>query len=109
MQINDFAKQVHANNVEKGWWEEGVETRNKYEMIALVHTELSEAVEELRKGKPAYYEENGKPEGWGIELADAVIRIFDILEANRVDADYLLYIKHKYNQTRPYRHGGKLA
>ncbi len=48
-----------------------------------------------------------KPEGLAIELADAVIRIADLAEALGVDLGEAIIAKHRYNQTRPARHGGK--
>jgi hypothetical protein len=78
--------------------------------IALVHSELSEAVEEIRNGNPEiYWSPEGKPEGVGIELADAVIRILDLAGALGYNLEHCMSIKHDYNTTRPHRHGGKLA
>ena len=49
-------------------------------LISLIHSELSEALEEYRCNHGnVWYGEDGKPEGIAIELLDAVIRIFDFL------------------------------
>jgi NTP pyrophosphatase (non-canonical NTP hydrolase) len=79
-------------------------------MIALVHSELSEALEEHRKGHKAsetYYREDGKPEGIPSELADVVIRLLDICGYLNIDLEAALIEKMTYNEKRPYRHGGK--
>lgn len=106
MSINELAKDIHKNAVEHGWWEK---ERPLGEVIALIHTELSEAFEEYRDGKPMVYKEGEKPEGIAVELIDAVIRIFDYLAHEKVDIEGLLIAKHEYNKKRPYRHGGKKA
>lgn len=69
--------EIHENAQKHGWWEED---RQYGEIIALIHSELSEALEEHRDSKPLVYDgENGKPEGCAVELIDAVIRILDYL------------------------------
>ena len=105
--INDFAKEVHANAVEHGWWDDG--ERPLPEVIALCHSELSEALEAYRNDEPMCWNNNGKPDGVATELCDCIIRIVDYLASEGIDIDYVLKKKHEYNKTRPYRHGGKKA
>ena len=82
--------------------------------MALVHSEISEALEVYRDlGKEGlsknWNEENGKPEGFTVELADAIIRIADMCGAYGLDLEESLTKKMEYNKSRPYRHGGKKA
>lgn len=126
--LNNMAKAIHENAVAHGWWDE---PRTFPEIIALVHSELSEALEEYRDGKPPVYyvvdtqQSDGavipeirtdyhdgnyhgkKPEGMAVELADAIIRILDYCGHEGIDIDAIVREKHEYNLTRPYRHGGK--
>ena len=199
MDLNKFSKEVHANAVAHGWWET---ERDPAEIIALIHSEWSEALEEYRAGRPmlwhecmdegqatedrpvvceqctdCYYygkkcEHRGeKPEGIAVELIDGCIRILDFaahekvslefreieplqptlpiliadlhyytsfalnaieksgkiiapsyisvwlgaavyeafryIRAQWLDPEKIMLEKHKYNKTRPYRHGGK--
>ncbi len=48
-----------------------------------------------------------KPEGYGIEAADVVIRIMDSLEEQNISLGHMIRLKNMYNETRSYRHGGK--
>lgn len=187
--INKLRDEIHQNAKEHGWWEE---ERSFGEIIALCHSELSEALEEHRNGKTATeiytkckmdaikkvgYGGCGvckncpvnKPEGIPIELADTIIRILDYCGKAQIDINSLverrlpsneyksfaefitvchyclsrsfyqdinfgdgndwlattistiqcycgkegidieeaIRIKHEYNKTRPYKHGGK--
>lgn len=102
--LNTFAKEVHNNAVEHGWWEDD---RGFGEVIALCHSELSEALEEYRNGKSFVYIQDGKPEGIAVELADCIIRILDYCGKNDIDIEGILSDKHEYNKSRPYKHGGK--
>lgn len=104
--INNLLQSVHKNAKEHGWWEE---ERSFGDIIALCHSELSEALEEHRNGHaPTEIYYNGeKPEGIPIELADVVIRIMDYCGHAGIDLQSALLMKMKYNESRPYRHGGK--
>lgn len=123
--INTLQREVHRTAVEHGWWEAG--ERNMGEMIALMHSELSEALEAYRDSEPVlhykyagmaparYIEEPevdgvlGKPCGIASEFADTIIRIADTCEKLGIPLAEALVRKAQYNETRPYRHGGKLA
>ena len=191
LDFEQFAKEVHQNAVDHGWWEE---ERPVYEVMALIHSEWSEALEEYRAGRPMVWHKcayNGgmcetqdvhnneggcvgctiamcKPEGIAVELLDGCIRILDFLahhgfsgykqkisdgydsfrnwpvevpeivdllhdkvshpdeeydeklpyaigavfgflEKNDLDPVALMFEKHEYNKTRPYKHGGKVC
>ena len=123
--INELAKAAHANQVNKGFVEPGT-IRNFGECIALVHSELSEALEGMREGQiePNAGEKImitkdlavGNAESYqkfkktpGFELADAVIRILGMVEEHGIE-DFEWYIRTKmaYNTTREYKHGKQL-
>lgn len=102
--INKLAKDIHENAVAHGWWESD---RGLAEIIALCHSELSESLEAYRNGEELVWDNDGKPDGIAVELIDCVIRIFDYLAKEKVDIEQIMRIKHEYNKTRPYKHGGK--
>lgn len=107
--ISEWQHAVYLNEVAKGFTFVG-EEQNVGEKIALITSELSEALEEERAGKPVLYYDPAhpdKPEGVGVEMADAVIRILGFCEHRDINLEALIELKHEYNKTRPHRHGGK--
>lgn len=115
MNLNEFAREVHANARAHGWWDE---ERDPAEIIALIHSEWSEALEEYRAGRPmvwhkcvapigigsccenggricdrasCYFDKNcmdSKPEGIAVELIDGCIRILDFAAHEKVSLEF---------------------
>ena len=109
--MKELFKAIHQNAVDHGWWNMiDISRQEILSKIALCHAELSEAVEEVRKGEDfyGYREDDGKPEGMVVELADTVIRIADLCEALGLDLEEAILKKHEFNKTRPYKHGKKI-
>jgi len=109
--IDTLVAEAHTTALDKGWWEgfEDAEQRVP-EALAAIHSEVSEAFEAYRRDETSYRERaDGKPEGFGVELADAIVRIADLAGALGVDLTFCLRRKLAYNKTRKHRHGGKRA
>jgi NTP pyrophosphatase (non-canonical NTP hydrolase) len=124
--LADMTAEVREVNTAKGW-RSGDNTFGDY--IALLHSELSEALEAYRDhrltdatkaatfvrddGGVIARDESGepiltaKPEGVGSEFADVLIRLLDTCDVYGIDlaAEYERKIAH--NRTRPFQHGGR--
>lgn len=112
--IHEMAERIHKNAVSHGFWPE--EGRNFGEMIALIHSEASEALEEHRsENRPFFFVPQtygpDKPEGVLVELWDVIIRcldtMFDIADREGVDLDEVGEAKLTFNESRPHKHGRK--
>jgi hypothetical protein len=111
MQLDELAVEIHATAREKGFWEhENIEVSTCLgetaarpanpsidgEKIALMHSELSEALDALRDGNMDHVEE---------ELADTIIRILDYSCARGLSMDFAIAKKMAKNLERPKLHG----
>lgn len=117
MNLAELQKYCHQISVSKGFWDEhdnatdpGHKRALVSEKLALIHSEATEALEELRNGKSYTgnsaweYDENGKVVGFGSELADIIIRVLDLAEGLKTDLTTITGHKLKYNA----EHRGKL-
>jgi NTP pyrophosphatase (non-canonical NTP hydrolase) len=118
--MEDMQDRAHKTAVAKGWWDAQCEpgglnreavTATIPEKLCLIHSETSEALEDYRAGKmqTVARESDGKPEGFPTELADIVIRVMDLAGALGIDLEREVRAKMAFNETRSYRHGGKVA
>lgn len=110
--LQRLAERIHKCSVDHGFWPP--EGRNFGEMIALAHSEASEALESHRSGEqPVWHKHqaacplieyppngrcrcNPKPEGIAVELADVIIRCLDTLYSMMdVNIDELFHAAHR--------------
>lgn len=93
--ISKLCDEAYKTACLKGWHNEPKETGT---MLALIHSEVSEALEADRKGNK---------ENLAEELADVCIRTFDLAAHLGIDLETAIYNKMAFNKTRPFKHGGK--
>ncbi len=133
MEIKELQKEIHQNNVAKGFWEDK-ETKNVPELLMLCVSELSEALEAHRKGRMNRLRVFNQDLGYARvtiedftegnenlpwlknrfeteikdtfedEIADTVIRLLDLSEGLGIDLETHIRLKLQYNKTRPYKH-----
>lgn len=113
--LTALSQNVHETNVRAGWWTDlktgesltglgpdGRPKRNVGEMLALCHSELSEALEGYRKGAGLGLQDDKLPHRLMIEveLADTVIRIMDLAAGLDLDLGGAVLEKMRFNQSR---------
>lgn len=111
MNLAEMTAEVERVNRDLGWHDVDVSFGD---LIALAHSELSEALEAFRDhglgdmtGIYSACSGNPKPEGVGSELTDVLIRLLDMCGRYGIDLESEYRRKVDFNKTRPYRHGGK--
>ena len=106
MESKLLAKKCHEEAAARGWWpvneNGGIDfthpRTNVGEKLCLIHSEISEAMEADRKGLADDKLPHRK--GVEVELADAVIRIFDLAGALGLDVVQAMEEKMEYNAKR---------
>lgn len=111
MTLKQFAERCNKTAQDKGFAPNPPQpdTVDVAQKLLLIVEEITEAHNELRSGHAPWkvYFGGLKPEGFPIELADAVIRIADLCEQLEIDLQSACELKMNYNETRPYLHGRK--
>ena len=116
MTINELVNRSQTNAVMQCFWGEPdspvdpLQAPNIGEKLMLIVSEVAEALEEHRAGMPlngVVVMASGKPEGFLVELADAVIRIADLAghACQDITFEVIVIQKMAYNETRPHKHG----
>lgn len=108
-------KEIHQIAKSKGWYKKKPTVGD---LIALCHSELSEALEEYRGFAKCNKKclriiakdslQDNKPVGFSVELADCIMRILDMCEYLKLDIATAIQMKIEYNKTRSYKHGNKI-
>lgn len=100
--LNALAAEINTINRANGWkvvtpeeWDDDYKLGT---ILALIHSEVSEALEAIRHRDRDNFEE---------ELADVLIRVLDVAGGLGIDIDAVVRAKLERNKGRGHRHGGK--
>jgi NTP pyrophosphatase (non-canonical NTP hydrolase) len=100
--LNTYRDECHHASTVRGWWMMPIDfSATEYKAavkISLIHSEISEALEGIRKRQPDTHLPH-RPSG-EVELADALIRIFDLAGFMGYDLEGAYREKRAYNEIR---------
>ena len=99
--ITALCHQIYLDNWNKGFWE----NNNIPTKLALIHGEVSEALEALRLDTPAADKHLPQYSNFAVELADIVIRVFDLAGQQGIPLGKVIDDKLEVNRARPNKHG----
>lgn len=101
MELRELQRECHKVSSEAGWWNDVTDENEKYIVatkVALIHSEISEAMEGFRKDLMDDHLTYLKMAE--VELADAVIRILDLAGYKGYDIEGAVLEKMAYNKNR---------
>lgn len=122
MTQSETAKQIHENSRSKGFFDT---EKNIGEMLCLIHSEVSEALEADRKDRHSHrvgaQSVNGLVDDevfkreftaevkdtFADELADVMIRVMDLAAFKEIDLEQHIRAKMRFNSLREHKHGKK--
>lgn len=98
--LNAAVAVCYGLSFQAGWWdgEDADDPKTAAMKLCLIHSEVSETLEGVRKGGMDKHLPHRKAEE--VELADALIRIFDYAGARKLDIAGAVLEKLLYNKTR---------
>lgn len=114
--LNELSKQIHENAKSKGFFDN---EKNLGEMLCLIHSEVSEALEAVRTDKycksircndfiiDEMFQTDFEIEvknTFEDELADVIIRVLDLCAFKEIDIQSHIKAKMRYNSLRPHKH-----
>ena len=104
--LDDLCELCHDDARRSGFWdmEANPGERNPSEMIALMHSELSEMLEVIRKPEPRMSEKDDRMTEEEEEAADLFIRLADYCGGRGLILGQAVRLKRAYNASRPYKH-----
>ena len=111
-EMPDLQYEIRAINKANGWGQDddayGNATNHDIVRLALITTEVTEAIEALRHGNPPSDHLPQYP-GLAEELADVIIRALDLAQIRGYHMGNVIRDKLEFNRSRGFRHGGKVV